>query len=137
MAVSRIATDRLWLSFSTKPRGRSLDYLSFEPFRGLIITGLIILVVQLALGGWTSANYAALTCPDFPTCQGQMWPDTNFSEGFILWREIGVDFEGGVLDLPSRTAIHMTHRIGAVITFLLLFYAGLKMIRISALQKSF
>ena len=52
----------------------------------LIVTGLFVLVIQLALGGWTSANYSALACPDFPTCQGEMWPDSDFREGFIVWR---------------------------------------------------
>jgi cytochrome c oxidase assembly protein subunit 15 len=87
-------------------------------------------VIQLALGGWTSANYSALACPDFPTCQGEWMPDTNFRDGFVLWREIGVDYEGGVLDLPSRTAIHMAHRIGALVTFLLLGILALRLLRL-------
>ena len=119
----------LWLSFSTRPRRKSLDYLSFEPFRGLIVAGLLILVVQLALGGWTSANYAALACPDFPTCQGKAWPEMNFRDGFTLMREIGVDYEGGVLDLPSRTAIHKAHRVGAAVTFIVLGILAFRLIR--------
>ena len=119
----------LWLTLSTRPRDKSLDYLAFEPFRGLIITGLLILIVQLALGGWTSANYAALACPDFPTCQGQAWPDMNFSDGFTVMRDIGVDYEGGVLDLPSRTAIHVAHRIGAAVTFIFLAILAFRLIR--------
>ena len=101
----------------------------------LVLASLAVLVLQISLGGWTSANYAALACPDFPTCQGQLWPDTNFREGFILWREIGTDFEGGVLDLPSRTAIHITHRIGAVVTLLLLLYTGFRLTRVAPLQR--
>ena len=61
------------------------------------ITGLVILVLQILLGGWTSSNYAALACPDFPTCQGSLWPKMDFKEGFILWRGLGIDYEGGVL----------------------------------------
>lgn len=98
-----------------------------SPFRTLVVTALLVLVAQIALGGWVSSNYSALACPDFPTCQGQAWPDMNFAEGFVLWREIGVDFEGGVLDLPSRTAIHMTHRIGAVITLLVLGFTAFRL----------
>jgi heme a synthase len=79
---------------------------------------LLLLGLQIALGGWTSANYAALTCGlDFPTCQGQWWPDTDFHEGFILWRGIGIDYEGGVLDVAARNAIQLTHRIGALLVF--------------------
>jgi cytochrome c oxidase assembly protein subunit 15 len=104
--------------------------------RTIVIASLTVLCIQIALGGWTSSNYAALACPDFPACQGQLWPETDFSEGFILLREVGVDFEGGVLDLPSRTAIHMTHRIGAVITFILLVYAALRLMKINSLHRS-
>jgi cytochrome c oxidase assembly protein subunit 15 len=101
----------------------------------LVRVALGVLVLQIALGGWTTANYAALVCPDLPTCQGQLWPQTNFREGFEISRELGVDFEGGVLDLPARTAIHMTHRTGAVVTLLLLLYAGFRLARIPSLQR--
>ncbi|TVS13203.1 MAG: heme A synthase [Wenzhouxiangella sp.] len=74
----------------------------------------VVLVVQILLGGWVSTNYAALACPDFPTCTGQWWPDSDFREGFTLWRGVGVDYEGGILDQEGRVAIHMAHRIGAV-----------------------
>ena len=88
-----------------------------------------VIVLQLALGGWTSSNYSALACPDFPTCQGEWWPDSNFSEGFELWREIGVDYEGGVLDLPSRVAIQMAHRIGALVTVIVLGLLAFRLLR--------
>ena len=121
-----------WRSASPDPRSKSG---SLAPFRFAVVSGLVVLVVQIGLGGWTSANYAALACPDFPTCQGTWWPNTNFSEGFVLWREIGVDYEGGVLDMPSRTAIHLAHRIGALITFLLLGILALRLIRHRAVRQ--
>ena len=77
---------------------------------------LVIIVVQVFLGAWTSANYAALACTDFPQCQGQWWPQTDFVEAFVLWRGLGVDYEFGVLETPARTAIHLVHRLGAVAT---------------------
>ena len=81
------------------------------------LVALLVVVAQVALGGWTSANYAALACPDFPACyQGQWWPATDFGEAFTLWHGLGINYEGGVLTHPARTAIHLTHRIGAVIT---------------------
>lgn len=58
-----------------------------------------------------------------------MWPDSNFREGFILWREIGVDYEGGVLDLPSRVAIHIAHRTGALVVFIILGWLALRLLR--------
>ena len=84
----------------------------------IVIGALILLGVQIALGGWTSANYAALACGvDFPKCYGQWWPPTDFQQGFVLWRGIGVNYDGGVLDAPARAAIQLVHRIGAVVVF--------------------
>jgi cytochrome c oxidase assembly protein subunit 15 len=116
----------LWLALSSRSSAPSV---SIGRIRPLIITGLFVLTIQLALGGWTSANYSALACPDFPTCQGELWPDSNFREGFVLWREIGVDYEGGVLDLPSRIAIHMAHRTGALIAFIILGWLALRLLQ--------
>lgn len=81
---------------------------------------LAVLSLQIALGGWTSANYAGLGCPDFPTCQNELWPDMNFSQGFVLWRELGVNYEGGLLGNAARTAIHMAHRLGAMLSSIIL-----------------
>lgn len=99
------------------------------PWRGLAMAALLVLFGQIALGGWTSSNYAALACPDFPTCQGQWLPETDFKEAFVLWRGLGINYEFGVLDHPARTAIHLVHRIGAVVTFLLLGWLALQLVR--------
>ena len=89
--------------------------------KALAVAAGAALVLQIALGGWTSANYAALACPDFPTCQTQWWPQiADFDEAFVLWRGIGIDYEGGVLDHPARVAVHFTHRLGAIVASLLL-----------------
>lgn len=93
------------------------------------VGGLAVLVVQIALGGWTSSNYAALACPDFPTCQSSWWPAMDFREGFVLWRGIGVNYEFGVLEHPARTAIHYTHRLGALATALYLGLLALGVLR--------
>ena len=88
--------------------------------------GVVLLAGQIFLGGWTSSNYAALACgiggSAFPTCLGQWWPAMDFHQGFILWRGIGVDFQGGILDAASRTAIQMVHRFGAVVVFVYLLW---------------
>jgi cytochrome c oxidase assembly protein subunit 15 len=88
--------------------------------RKLALIGLIVLAVQIFLGGWTSTNYAAVSCPDFPTCQASYWPQMDAQDAFVLWRGLGIDYEGGVLNHPARVAIHFTHRIGAVVTALVL-----------------
>ena len=84
--------------------------------RRLLLIGLVLLAIQIALGGWTSANYAALACgTDFPKCAGQWWPPHDFREGFVLWRGIGVDYEGGILDNEARIAIQLAHRLMALV----------------------
>lgn len=101
-----------WLALTHAPR---LPRLPHPPLlRRLAGVALVVLVLQVALGGWTSAHYAALACPDFPTCQGQWWPEADFDRAFVPWHGLGIDYEGGILDGPARTAIHLAHRLGAV-----------------------
>jgi heme a synthase len=98
--------------------------------RRLVVFGIVLLAFQIALGGWTSANYAALACgTDFPTCLGQWAPPTDFHQGFVLWREIGVNYEGGVLDMAARSAIQITHRIGALVVFCYLSWLSYRLVR--------
>ena len=85
------------------------------PLTSILAVGLLLLGIQILLGGWTSANYAALACPDFPKCQGEWWPATDFKEGFVFWRGLGQNYEFGVLDSPARTAIHLSHRYFAIV----------------------
>ena len=96
------------------------------------LIGLAVVVVQVALGGWTSANYAALACPDFPACQRQWWPEMDFAEAFVLWRGLGVNYEYGVLDNAARTAIHMTHRLGAAAVLLCVGWLSLRAVRFAS-----
>lgn len=92
--------------------------------RKFALIGLIVLSVQIFLGGWTSSNYAAVSCPDFPTCQASYWPNMDAKDAFVLWRGLGIDYEGGVLNHPARVAIHFVHRIGAVATALILGFVA-------------
>lgn len=75
---------------------------------------LMVVVLQVFLGGWTTSNYAALACPDFPKCHTQWLPEMDFVSGFDLAHPIGPNYQGGQLDIPARTAIHFSHRIGAI-----------------------
>jgi cytochrome c oxidase assembly protein subunit 15 len=118
-----------WLLLEHHRREHAVEFQQRVVVKPVLIA-LIILICQIALGGWTSSNYAALACPDLPTCNGQWWPETaNFGEGFVLWRGLGVNYEFGVLDAPSRVAIHFAHRLGALVTFLLLGFVALKYAR--------
>jgi len=82
--------------------------------------GLVLGILQIALGGWVSSNYAAVACIDVPTCHGEWWPAADFANGFHLTQHIGPNYLGGQLDSDARTAIHLTHRMGAVALTLVL-----------------
>jgi cytochrome c oxidase assembly protein subunit 15 len=95
----------------------------------LTLVGLLALGVQIILGGWTSSNYAAIACPDFPKCQNAWWPHTDYRDAFVLWRGLGVNYEGGVLNNPARVAIHLTHRLGALVAALALCFSAVSVLR--------
>ena len=109
--------------------------------RHWVIGAIAVLALQIALGGWTSANYAALSCgagswsaDNFPKCVGQWWPPHDFGEGFVLWRGVGVDYEGGVLDGASRIAIQLTHRIVAMLVAAYLLVLSWRLLRIPGMR---
>jgi cytochrome c oxidase assembly protein subunit 15 len=102
----------LWLRLLPTP---PLD----TTLRAHALLALVVTIGQIMLGGWTSSNYAALACPDFPTCQAQWWPPMDFVSGFNIAQHIGPNYLGGLLESSARAAIHMTHRLGAVLVLLI------------------
>lgn len=121
----------LWISLrhTRALTEKRLDLTRLNRLHLLAMVALIVVIAQVTLGGWTSSNYAALACSDdFPMCQGKWWPAMDFKEGFVMWRGTEMNFEFGVLNNDARIAIQMTHRIGAVITTLLLFFLAFKLI---------
>lgn len=122
----------LWLSTRRAVRLARGEARTPEPparitpgLRRLGLAALIVLAGQIFLGGWTSTNYAALGCPDFPTCHGRYWPDMDFKEAFTLWHGLGQNFEFGILDGRARATIHYVHRLGAIVaTTVLLWFAA-------------
>ena len=76
---------------------------------------LVLLFFQIILGGWTSTNYAALACTDFPTCHGSFFPDMDFKNGFNVFRELGMTASGEGLSIQALQAIQWVHRVGAII----------------------
>jgi cytochrome c oxidase assembly protein subunit 15 len=130
----------LWLWLSMRSEARKVDGYSVlagntvvqsgsraRLFAGL---GLAALALQVGLGGWTSSNYAALACPDLPKCQAQWFPEADYQDAFVLWRGLGINYAGGVLDHPARVAIHFTHRLGAVLAATLLLLAAFSSLRL-------
>ena len=100
--------------------------------RPWLYAGLALVIGQIALGAWTAANYAAVACPDLPTCQGQWWPSMNLAEGFNLFQSTGPNYLGGRLGNEARVAIHHSHRLGAIMVMVVLgalFLAALRWTR--------
>jgi cytochrome c oxidase assembly protein subunit 15 len=121
-----------WGATALKSAGRKISGGGASPIasaRQLALVGLAALALQIALGGWTSSNYAALACLDFPTCQGTWWPHGDYHNAFVLWRGLNIDYEGGLLDNPARVAIHLTHRLGALLVTVALTLAALFVLR--------
>src|SRR5882757_9343248 len=110
-----------WLSLAPPRRELSPPEWGLRKFA---LVALAALLLQIALGGWTSSNYAAVACPDFPTCQQSWWPPMDFRDAFVLWRGLDIDYTGGVLANPARIAIHVTHRLGALLAGSMLMLTG-------------
>src|SRR5690606_12830875 len=88
-----------------------------------IVLGGALLVMQIALGGWVSTNYAALACMDFPTCNGQLLPEMDFGGGFSVMRALGELPDGEIISQHALIAIHWTHRKFALVV--LAYFVGL------------
>ena len=97
-----------------------------HPLKGLVKIAMLVLLFQISLGGWTSSNYAAIICTDFPTCQGNMFPSMDFVSAFQLWGHDVDNYEFGILGNDARVAIQWTHRIGAYITIAMLIFMIVK-----------
>jgi cytochrome c oxidase assembly protein subunit 15 len=95
---------------------------------------LMLLILQIALGGWVSTNYAALACPDFPTCQNGWLPNMDFANAFELFRELGRTAAGELLSSAALTAIHWSHRVGAILVGCYLLVFGFRLMRHEALR---
>jgi cytochrome c oxidase assembly protein subunit 15 len=121
----------VWLAlqsfdFAADPGTRAVRFPAF--------VGLVAGVVQIALGGWVSANYAALACPDLPGCLGQALPPMDFANAFHVLRELGHTGEGELLPSEALTAIHWTHRAFALVLVAVVGWAALKASGIAALR---
>jgi heme a synthase len=106
----------------------STRYLQSDTLRFWVRGALVILFAQIFLGGWTSTNYAALACTDFPTCHGAWFPEMDFFNAFHWVRDLGQGADGKALPLAAYTAIQWTHRVGALVTFVYMGWLGSRLI---------
>ena len=95
-----------------------LEKMAIPKLKTIAGIALVVLLFQIFLGVWTSTNYASLACADFPTCQGTYMPEMDFKNGFNLNQEVGPNYLYGLLDNPSRVAIHYSHRVSAILVTL-------------------
>ena len=121
----------VWLWRRESVRSHHAYFAPVHHLRGAVILGLVLVIVQIALGGWVSANYAALACTDFPTCQGQWMPVMDFEHGFTLGRNLGETASGELLSLNALTAIHWSHRVMALVVTLYLAWLASRLYKIS------
>jgi cytochrome c oxidase assembly protein subunit 15 len=105
------------IEYETRPQAR---------LRVPAATAMAVLVMQIALGGWVSSNYAALACPDLPLCLGEALPPMDFGNAFHVVRELGQAADGALLEREALTAIHWSHRVFALVVVLIVAWAAFK-----------
>ncbi len=119
----------LWLWLRERSQSVHVYFADAGHLRGAATLGLALVVVQIALGGWVSTNYAALACTDFPLCQGQWVPPMDFDHAYTLHRELGETASGELLPMTALTAIHWTHRLMALLVTLYLLWLATRLLR--------
>lgn len=119
-----------WLSARQLPIAQPAS-LTLRPWA---VLGLALLVAQITLGGWVSTNYAALACIDLPTCHGEWLPKMDFQHGFQIFRELGQTAAGDKLSYDALTAIHWTHRVGAVVVTLYLAWLAWQAAQVTGIR---
>jgi cytochrome c oxidase assembly protein subunit 15 len=97
----------------------------------LLLAASVILLIQIFLGAWVSTNYAVLACPDFPTCLGAIWPETDWGEGFTLWRQLGLNAQGEFITPTALQTIHWAHRLFAIMVLIALGGLAWKALQLS------
>lgn len=114
LLVAQVAMGQPKIVLSSRSRMLPRSYVIWT------VAGLALLVLQAASGAWVSTNYAVLACTEFPGCQGTMWPPMDWAAALEFWRPLGLTAAGESLSFQALTAIHMGHRMMAMLTFALL-----------------
>lgn len=125
----------VWLLLRQGHGMQDMRILDATRCRRMAALALLIVCFQIALGGWTSSNYAALACADFPTCNGAWLPPMDFQHAFHFVRDLGKTAGGDLLPRESLTAIHWMHRVGAVLTLIVVGAVAIRLLTIPALAK--
>jgi cytochrome c oxidase assembly protein subunit 15 len=117
-----------WWFFSIRKQGEAIVvprlYSAYPTLRSGVLLSIGVLMIQLILGGWTSANYAALVCLDFPLCQGLYNPPSAWAEAFNFLKAGNPGSPGIPLSFLARATVHMAHRYWALVTIVILLWTG-------------
>jgi heme a synthase len=132
LALVLLACLTAYAQQSWESKSSSVRTIRVRPLSAQLLTlSFVVLFIQVFLGAWVSTNYAVLACPDFPTCMGAAWPETNWVEGFTLWRQLGLNAQGEFISPVALQTIHWAHRLFAMLVLVVLGTLGW-----SALQRS-
>lgn len=113
-----------WLFLKTGRFFQNYQVNELKKLQPWAILGIIVVGIQIFLGGWTSANYASLACTSFPTCNGGFFPMTDFHHAFNFFNPM----QAGSLPMPARVAIQMTHRFWGLVTGFYILALGVYLI---------
>ncbi len=108
---------------------------AYQALRRPAAIALMVVFMQIGLGGWVSTNYAALACPDFPLCHAQLVPEMDMKNGFHLWRDLGMTAAGDYLPVAALTAIHWTHRTFALLVLAVVGLTAYRAGRVPGLRR--
>jgi cytochrome c oxidase assembly protein subunit 15 len=120
-----------WIVLREQRFFRSISFnASLGAMRWRALFAISLVSMEILFGGWSMVNHAGLACPDFPNCQGQWWPPADFLDAFTMWRDVGLNYEGQLLALPGATAIHLAHRVGALMVLAYVGWLALHVLRV-------
>ena len=132
LALVLLACLTAYAQQSWESKSSAIRTIRIRPLSTLLLTlSFIVLFTQIFLGAWVSTNYAVLACPDFPTCLGSAWPDTNWGEGFTLWRQLGLNAQGEFISPVALQTIHWAHRLFAMLVLVVLGALGWKALQLA------
>lgn len=117
----------LMLRYRTTLSKRALT--GSRTLKAYLRVAVVIVFIQIALGGWVSANYAGISCVGFPQCNGHWWPNLHLSSGFNLFSPVGANYQGGLMEHELRATIQYIHRLGALVTLLTVMFLAKVLLR--------
>lgn len=132
LALILLAFLTVYAQHSWENKSSAVRTIRIRPLSAQLLSlSFAVLFMQVFLGAWVSTNYAVLACPDFPTCLGSAWPETNWAEGFTLWRQLGLNAQGEFISPVALQTIHWAHRLFAILVMIVLGTLGWRALQLA------